>query len=83
MANNEPDGPRAVQPQSLRADPAAGSPAPSAMNHPFYGWVIVAITVVMQAFSLGIFLYSFGVVLIPRTESFQASRAELVRLSRQ
>jgi|GEM_PF-2455436 len=80
MANNEPDGPRAVQPQSLRADPAAGSPAPSAMNHPFYGWVIVAITVVMQAFSLGIFLYSFGVVLIPWTESFQASRAELTMI---
>jgi MFS family permease len=45
-----------------------------------YGWVIVAFTVLMQIFSLGIFLYSFGVVLIPWTHSFQVSRAELTMI---
>ena len=50
------------------------------MNSIHYGWVIVALTVLMQIFSLGIFLYSFGVVLIPWTHSFQVSRAELTMI---
>src|SRR4051812_6032317 len=45
-----------------------------------YGWVIVGFTVLMQMFSLGIFLYSFGVVLLPWTESFQVTRAELTMI---
>ena len=78
--NDEPGSPRDVQPHSRPAPRPHGSPAPSAMNSAYYGWVIVAITVLMQAFSLGIFLYSFGVVLIPWTQSFQASRAELTMI---
>lgn len=45
-----------------------------------YGWVIVAFMVLMQIFSLGIFLYSFGVVLIPWTQAFQVSRAQLTMI---
>jgi len=45
-----------------------------------YGWVIVGFTVLMQMFSLGVFLYSFGVVLLPWTESFQVTRAELTMI---
>ncbi len=78
--NDEPGSPRDVQPHSRPAPRPHGSPAPSAMNSAYYGWVIVAITVLMQAFSLGIFLYSFGVVLIPWTQSFEVSRAELTMI---
>ena len=80
VENDEPGGPRAVQPDSRRAPRPHGSPGSSAINSAYYGWVIVAITMLMQIFSLGIFLYSFGVVLIPWTQSFQASRAELTMI---
>lgn len=51
-----------------------------AMKVLHYGWVIVTVTVLMQIFSLGIFLYSFGVVLIPWTQSFEVKRAELTMI---
>ena len=45
-----------------------------------YGWNIVAFGILMQIFSMGIFLYAFGVVLLPWSDDFGVGRAELAML---
>lgn len=47
------------------------------MSRYYYGWNVIAYGALVQVFSIGIFFYGFGVLLIPWTKSFGVERGEL------
>lgn len=44
----------------------------------FYGWRVVALTMLTQAFQAGFLIYSFGVIIAPYGEAFGVSRQTLM-----
>lgn len=44
----------------------------------YYGWNIVALTVLFQALSIGILFYSFALLVLPLSEEFSVSRTKIM-----
>ena len=44
----------------------------------YYGWNVVALTLVMQAVSIGISIYSFALFVVPWLDAFAVERAEVM-----
>jgi len=45
---------------------------------PYYRWYIVALTLVNQAISIGILIYSFALFVVPWLDAFEISRGEMM-----
>ena len=45
---------------------------------PFYRWYVVALTLINQAISVGILIYSFALFVVPWLEKFQVSRGQVM-----
>ena len=43
-----------------------------------YRWLVVALTMRMQAFAYGILFYSFGLFVVPWLDTFETARAQIM-----
>ena len=44
----------------------------------YYGWFIVFVVALTQAVSIGILHYSYGLMIVPLSEEFNASRSSMM-----